>query len=120
ISIQGLVSVYAKHYMANLPYEIQRKYSFRDFIKQDNLIQQQEKFKMRGLLEIEAIKNTRYIIGRTTWDKACASQMNPNSRYFKCNETLRGEFYIHVWNQKKCEKHSIFTSQASYPIKGIH
>ncbi|MDA1586593.1 glycosyltransferase family 4 protein [Bacillus cereus group sp. TH230-1LC] len=120
ISIQGLVSIYAKHYMACLPGKIQKRFTFRDFIKQDNLIQQQKKFQKRGDLEIEAIRQTKHVIGRTTWDKACTTQINPNVRYHFCNETLREEFYKHTWSLDNCQEYSIFVSQGSYPIKGLH
>ncbi|OKP57838.1 glycosyl transferase family 1 [Bacillus cereus] len=120
ISIQGLVSIYAKHYMACLPGKIQKRFTFRDFIKQDNLIQQQKKFEKRGDLEIEAIRQTKHVIGRTTWDKACTTQINPNVQYHFCNETLREEFYKHTWSLDNCQEYSIFVSQGSYPIKGLH
>lgn len=120
ISIQGLVSIIAKHYMACLPPKIQRRFTFRDFIKHDNLIMQQKKFSKRGRLEIEALKKTDNVIGRTTWDKACTSQINSNVNYHFCNETLREEFYNHTWDIDKCENYSIFMSQGSYPIKGLH
>ena len=120
ISIQGLVSVIGKHYMSNLPFGVQKRFTFRDFVKQDNIQQQQKKFIEKGSLEIEAIKRTRHIIGRTTWDKACTSHINNDATYHFCNETLREEFYNHKWKLDQCERFSIFTSQATYPIKGIH
>lgn len=120
ISIQGLVSVIGKHYISNLPFGVQKRFTFRDFVKQDNIMQQKMKFIEKGTLEIEAIKRTKHIIGRTTWDKACTSQINPDATYHFCNETLREEFYNHTWKLDQCERFSIFTSQASYPIKGIH
>jgi len=120
MSIQGLVSIYARHYMACLPAEVQKRFTLRDFIKQDNLNQQQKKFIKRGEFEIEALQKVKHIIGRTTWDRACTFQINPDSQYHFCNETLRDEFYKHIWDIKKCEKYSIFVSQGSYPIKGLH
>lgn len=120
ISIQGLVSVIEKHYLANLPTNVQKRFTFRDFIKQNNILQQKSEFKKRGLIEIEAIQKTTHVIGRTTWDKVCALQINPNVNYHFCNETLREEFYKNEWSLEKCEKYSIFLSQASYPIKGLH
>lgn len=120
ISIQGLVSIISKHYMGSLPYRVQRRFTFRDFIKQDNLKQQQKSFQARGELEIEAIKSVRHVIGRTTWDKACTTQINPHIKYHLCNETLREEFYKHEWDIEECERYSIFISQAAYPIKGLH
>lgn len=120
ISIQGLVSIYATHYMANLPTNIQNRFTLRDFLKQDNLKQQQSKFVKQGAFEIEALQKVRHVIGRTTWDRACTYQINPDAQYHFCNETLRDEFYKHTWDINQCEKHSIFVSQGSYPIKGLH
>jgi len=120
ISIQGLVSIYAKHYMACLPSHVQNRFTLRDFLKQDNLKQQRSKFKKRGSFEIEALQKVSHVIGRTTWDRACTSQINPDAQYHSCNETLRDEFYKHTWDINQCEKHSIFVSQGSYPIKGLH
>lgn len=120
INIQGLVSVYSKHYYANLPNYIINKFTFRDLIKQDNITQQAKKFYKKGKYEIDAIRNANHIVGRTDWDRACTMQINPNAKYHFCNETLRDEFYNHRWDINKCEKYSIFISQASYPIKGLH
>ena len=70
--------------------------------------------------EIEALIKTNHLIGRTTWDKACSSQINDGAKYHFCNETLRDEFYIYQWDINNCEKYSIFLSQGQYPIKGLH
>lgn len=120
ISIQGLVSIIAKHYSANLPSFVQKRYTFRDLVKKDNIKQQQKRFFERGILEIEAIKKINHIIGRTTWDKVCTYNINSKAKYYFCNETLREEFYNHKWEIDRCEKYSIFISQGSYPIKGLH
>jgi phosphoribosylanthranilate isomerase len=47
ISIQGLVSVIAQHYLVDLPVKIQNRFTLRDLIRQDNLKQQQSKFVKR-------------------------------------------------------------------------
>ncbi len=120
ISIQGLVSIYAKHYMACLPVDTINTITFRDFIKRDNLKLQQNKFIERGRLEIEALQGVKHIVGRTTWDKACTSQINSDATYYFCNEILREVFYEHTWDINKCKRYSIFVSQGSYPIKGLH
>ena len=120
INIQGLCSVCAVHYLSGVPNNIQKKYTFRDFVKQDNLIQQRNKFIKRGQFEIIALQKARHIIGRTDWDKACTQQISPNAKYHFCNETLRDEFYKHNWDIQTCEKYSIFISQSSYPLKGFH
>lgn len=120
ISIQGIISVIAKHYTTGLPRKVQNRYTFRDFIKQDNILQQQKKIAIRGNYEIEALRKVSHIIGRTTWDRACTSFINDKAQYYYCNETLRSIFYQRQWNVNECEKYSIFISQGSYPIKGLH
>ncbi|MBP3964818.1 glycosyltransferase [Paenibacillus sp. DLE-14] len=120
ISIQGLVSVISRHYMALLPLKVQRSFTFRDLIKRDNLKKQQQKIYIRGKYEIEALQKVKHVIGRTTWDKACTLQINSDIKYYHCNETLRSEFYKHSWDINHCERHSIFISQGSYPLKGLH
>lgn len=120
INIQGLCSVIEKHYYANLESHIVNRYTFRDFLKRDTIKKQREKFIARGKFEIEAINNVSHISGRTSWDRACTSQINPEVQYHFCQEILRDEFYNHEWNIDQCEKYSIFISQATYPIKGLH
>lgn len=120
INIQGLVSVISKHYTVGLPHNVLRKKTLRDFIKRVNIYKGVKAFEKRGKNEIAALKKVKHIVGRTDWDKACTSWINPDADYHFCNETLRSEFYKHKWNYDACEKHSIFVSQCSYPIKGFH
>jgi len=121
VSIQGLVSVYTKYYMGGISQkEINGSITFRDFIRNDSLLKQQNKMRQRGRYEYELLKNINYIIGRTSWDKSNTWAINSDASYYLCNETLRGTFYNFEWKFENCEKHTIFLSQAHYPIKGIH
>ncbi|QII82417.1 glycosyltransferase family 4 protein [Jeotgalibaca arthritidis] len=120
ISIQGLVSVYAQHIYANLPFSAVYGFTIRNVLRKDSVYLHKKTFELRGENEVESLENTNHIIGRTTWDKACSNQINPKANYHFCNETLREEFYKHQWSINDCEKHSIFLSQGQYPIKGLH
>lgn len=120
ISIQGLVSIYERHFSAALPHFALKKNTLRDFLKKDNILNQKKKFAKRGTFELEAIKKVKHVIGRTDWDKACVRLINPTAEYHFCNETLRDSFYQGKWSVENCEKHSIFVSQSNYPIKGFH
>lgn len=120
ISIQGLCSIYAGHYAEGVPHAVQKEFTFRDAVRQDNILQQQKKFALRGENEIAALKKARHVIGRTDWDKACTSQINPNAKYHFCNETLRESFYEGAWRYENCQKHRIFASSCAYPVKGFH
>lgn len=120
IGIQGLCSAIAQVYMADLPSNVCKKKTFRDIIKKDGLLEQQEKFVQRGKYEKEAIAMAGHITGRTDFDREYADKINPNAKYHFMNETLREEFYHDSWNIDRIERYSIFLSQGNYPIKGLH
>ena len=120
VSIQGLVSVCAKHYYSGLPSSVVNGFTIKELIRKNNIRQSREAFIRNGELEVRTIKNVKHIIGRTDWDRACTEQINPDAKYHFCNETLRDSFYEHSWDISKCKKRSIFISQAGYPIKGFH
>lgn len=118
INIQGLVSVISRHYRAGIP----GRYWKLQCRNEISLKAQQKSYVRRGKCEIESVRMVQYVIGRTDWDRACIESINPHVRYFSCGEILREEFYNHMgeWEYPKCRKHSIFVSQASYPVKGFH
>jgi len=120
VSIQGLCSIYTGHYAEGLTEKIRRRYTLRDFLRQDNIRCQQGKFAMRGSMEVSALKMLRHVIGRTDWDLACTSQFNPELKYHFCNETLRSCFYEGEWTYDGCIRHRIFASSCAYPVKGFH
>ncbi|MFI3227938.1 MAG: glycosyltransferase [Clostridia bacterium] len=121
INIQGLIFYYGKyHYLASLPNKVINSYTFRDFVKHNNIKQQKDVFLKRGEHELSAIRKVKHVVGRTDWDRACTNQINPEITYHFCNEILRDEFYKRNWHIEMCQKHSIFLSQGNYPIKGLH
>lgn len=120
ISIQGLCSTYTAHYAEGVPDSVQRQFSFRDAVRRDNILQQREKFALRGCLEVKALQKVSHVIGRTDWDRACTRQIQPERIYHFCNETLREPFYQDRWTYASCTKHRIFASSCVYPVKGFH
>lgn len=120
ISIQGLCGPYAECYFSDLPEEVIRSVTLRDYLKKDTIRQQQRKFEMRGEMETEAVKLAGNIAGRTEWDRFYSEKWHKDANYFELNETLRESFYGTVWRQEDCIPHSIFLSQGDYPIKGLH
>ena len=120
ISIQGLCSVCANTYFADLPRKVINSVTLRDFLKKDSIKQQHKKFVARGRMEIEAVKLAGNVTGRTAWDKHYTKEWNPDTHYYAMNETLRSNFYEGEWNEENVEAHSIFLSQGDYPIKGLH
>lgn len=119
VSIQGLVSIYSKHYYAYLEPKIIYGRTLRDIYK-GNVADGKRMLQKSGEFEVETLKTVHHIIGRTEWDKACTGLINPKAVYHFNNEMLREAFYENRWNLETCEKHSIFMSQATLPLKGIH
>lgn len=120
VSIQGLCGPHTAHYAEGIPVEVQRSFTFRDFVRRDNILMQQKKFAQRGEMERQALEQVAHVIGRTDWDRACTMQINPKAAYHFCNETLRDGFYSGRWQYAKCRKRTIFASSCLYPIKGFH
>lgn len=120
VNIQGLVSVYEKHYFAGIPDRVAKGFTIKELIRGNSVWLQKRDFKKRGMYETRILKTSKYVIGRTEWDKACVNQINRNITYLTCNEIMRDSFYTHRWVYKNCKKRTIFISQGNYPIKGLH
>lgn len=120
IGIQGLCKLYAESYLADLPESVIKRVTFRDWLKKDSILEQEQKFTERGRMEVQAILNTGHVTGRTWIDEKFTTETNPKVKYHFMNETLRSNFYDGSWEADKCEPYSIFLSQGDYPIKGLH
>lgn len=120
VGIQGMCNAIADVYMADLPYSVQKKKTFRDILKKDGLFEQQAKFVKRGEYEKEALSLAGHVTGRTDFDKEMTQKLAPNAKYHFMNETLRADFYNDTWSIDKIERYSLFLSQGNYPIKGLH
>lgn len=120
ISIQGLVSVYARHFYGHIEGVRIKIPTLKNIYFKDSLIRQRRNFMIRGKYERQCISMVHHVIGRTDWDIACTTQINPKINYHFCNETLRNSFYENQWKMDECEKHSLFVSQCQYPLKGLH
>mgnify|MGYP003293152124 CR=1 FL=1 len=77
-------------------------------------------YKKRLSHEREVISSAKYILGRTTWDRAHTYSINPDAKYFSCNRVLRKPFYDFQWEINKIERHSIYVGNSYYALKGFH
>lgn len=118
IHIQGLISVCQKRYCYGIPDSIINKEDSRG----NSIYKEWVGFAGREVAELEALRKISNVMGRTDWDRACSRQINRNLVYHFCGENLQDVFYKHLgeWTQEGCTPHTIFISQGSYPIKGLH
>ena len=116
--IQGLLSFYKQHYTLGLPKALLTECDGQEH----SLVEAIQAFAIQSGREQDIIKHAGFVLGRTFWDKSCARQLSPKVRYRFCEELLREPFYRtgKVWCLEHCHRHSIFISQAAYPIKGFH
>ena len=122
VSIQGMTSAYYYYYYyyGMSKSDVYKNLTLRDILR-GSIIAGQRQFKKRSEYEVEMLRMAHHVIGRTSWDRTHVWAINPEAEYHFCNETLRPEFYDgSKWSYEKCRKHSIFLSQAGYPIKGLH
>lgn len=121
VSIQGLVSVYSSFYYQGLSLKEILSAITPATIIRGGILSGHRDFLFRSQYEIQVIKTARHIIGRTSWDRAHVRAINPDAKYHYGGEVLRSVFYEEDhWQYDICDKHSIFLSQAMYPIKGLH
>lgn len=120
VGIQGLCNEIARVYMAGLPEAVCRSRTFRDIVRKDSLMQQQEKFVRRGEHEIEVLRLSGHITGRTRFDREGSLKWHQDARYHQMNETMRSSFYSGEWKWESCHRHRIFLGQGDYPLKGFH
>jgi glycosyltransferase involved in cell wall biosynthesis len=122
VSVQGIVSVCARYFLAGMTTgEVLRSITPRDIVRMDTLFHGRRAFHRRGVIERECLTRTKHVIGRTSWDCAHVKAINPDASYHFCNETLRGTFYDSPkWSIAEARPHTVFVSQAAYPIKGLH
>ena len=86
VGLQGLCSLLAEAYFADLPETVIRSRTLRDILRKDSLLQQQEKFRKRGQNEQQIVSLAGNITGRTAWDRRESAKWNAQANYFVLNE----------------------------------
>lgn len=112
--IQGFASACDRHYFGNM----RELYHLNPL---QNLVigEQKRGFAKKAETEARILQEAKFITGRTSFDRAVLFEQGCTAKYYPMNESLRDIFYQSpVWNVSTMERHSIFVSQASYPIKG--
>lgn len=122
VSLQGILSGYEPYQYGELPiadnlFTVKNKMMISSWIL---YFRKKKRFDSRVSIETQTIKNARYLMGRTYWDRAHSYWINPRARYFSCNRILRPDFYDKSWTINNVERHSIFIGNGYSPLKGLH
>ncbi len=116
VSIQGNLTVYSEKYFAGLglPGWWRGWRTGYPFYGADYTI-----WKKRMSVEKEILSRTRYVFGRTDWDRRIASVLAPKAEYFHVDEVIRPRFYGLEWVPGRRAKPVFFTTSSPSIYKGF-
>ncbi|MBK8683456.1 MAG: glycosyltransferase [Bacteroidetes bacterium] len=110
LTIQGFVSaVVAKSLLYN-----NWKYS-------KDLAVKIRRYKYLSMLEMNTIRNAKYIISKSNWSDLVINSLNMDATLFHQNNILKKEFYLNIWQPKKAHlgEWVITTVLGESVIKGL-
>lgn len=122
LTIQGVMNRISDEYFGGLTVkELIRYRTMREWIRFGGALFAKIRTAKQKRNETWVLSHVKYVTGRTLWDYSVMKSINPNLQYFRCNFNLRAEFYSAAkWDMRDIERHTIFTSYADYPLKGLH
>jgi len=124
VSIQGNITVYKHKYFSG----IERRFIYGYLNKPINIkslffkndVQTRYKlFTRQSINEKRYLAKSKYIIGRTDWDRRISSILSPDSNYYHCDEILRDSFYTNDWIPKNKPSKIIHTTTGDSVYKGL-
>ena len=121
ISIQGNITICKHKYFSGIEKSYLKWYDsiIQNFIDNNSFLKNYQRFKLWENGEKIILKNCKYIIGRTDWDKRISRILSPNSKYFYVSEILRPSFYKISQKKKEKNKFLIFTTNGNTLYKGF-
>jgi glycosyltransferase involved in cell wall biosynthesis len=124
VSIQGNVTVYFhkflsgidKKYLSVIKTDFKKLIDFPYYRSFGKIYKEFDKQRSR---ESNNLKNIKFVIGRTDWDKRITRVLAPVSKYFQSEEMLRDVFYHSEWKQEKHDKFIIHSTTGNTFYKGF-
>lgn len=121
IYMQGYIHSIARHYLAGMTNsELRSSLTFRDVIKSDSILQQQQKYFIAEKKEKEMFDRSGRIICENDWCEDSVKILNPNIKVYRCPLSINRVFSEKKWNIDQAEPHSIICTASGYPLKGLH
>lgn len=121
IYMQGYLGSIARHYLAGMTAkELHRNITFRDVVKQDSIVQQQQQYLRSAEKEKEMFSLSGNIICENDWCENSIRAVVPNVNVYRCPLSINSVFSQKEWSLEKAEKHSLICTASGYPLKGLH
>ncbi|MBN1952338.1 MAG: glycosyltransferase [Bacteroidales bacterium] len=117
--IQGVLSVYLEKFLSGFPLAILKKHSgLIERLKGTSVLTYYNYFLKRVEVEKECLKMSRFVMGRTDWDRRVMKILAPNARYYHCDEMIRKEFYGLEWRSPETPGCTLLSVIRNNPYKG--
>lgn len=111
ISIQGFISSIHAKLFSGIPQDKVRIYeSLLDKISYKGERTIEKVLNHKRTREKMILSHTKYIIGRTDFDRFCSLVYNPFRTYYKVNEIMREVFFKHQWIKENSSSPLIITT----------
>lgn len=123
VHVQGLLNPYSKVYFPPgfSQESVRRKSLFREVILNNGFVYNYLEMRRRAQIEIELIRKTKNVCGRTCWDQSMIKSFNNQANYFHIDEVLRESFYIYQgrWQYKELDSIVITSTISESLYKGL-
>lgn len=124
ISIQGNITIYSHKYFSGIEERyVKNLCSIQNttgsFLSGNIARRTYKLFNIQRANEIHYLAKSKYIIGRTDWDKRISYILAPKCLYFHCDEILRESFYLKQWVKTKNKVTIIHTTTGNSMYKGL-
>ncbi len=121
IYMQGYLTSIARHYLGGMTQkEIKRSLTFRNIIKRDSVLQEQEKYYRRAEKEKEMLSLAKNVICENDWCENSLNAAVDGLRFFRCPLSLGETFGKYRWEIENVEPYSVICNASGYPFKGLH
>ena len=85
VNIQGMACLYADVYTEGLPPRMQLRQRIFESLIKNGVLNQRDRFRLRGKVEADTLSKVCHVIGRTDIDRMFALHLNPTVQYHQCN-----------------------------------
>ena len=125
VSVQGCITVYHHKFLAGFSLRdlrlsiYYRGKGLRSYVRNKSFNRIYKEFAALRDREQRNLMLTKYIIGRTAWDKRITCVLSPKRIYYHGDELLRDPFYSALWNNIADKRLVIHTTTSNSAYKGF-
>jgi len=119
LSIQAVVNGYFPFFFSDLGWrEVAGEAASQAFLRGEGPLHKWLTWRKYLQTEKRILSSCRNYMGRTEWDRAVLLAINPQARYFACNETLADLYYTREWRGQAASAAIIYSTSSGNFYKG--